>query len=418
MIALRLGWRNLWRNVSRSLITISAIACGFALLIIIIGLVMGIANQMLNNGTSLLLGDVQIHHRNYLPERDLYETLGSGHADNLKELLDKLRHFPELPNLTPRVHAFGLLSSGEYSSGAQLMGVDAESEINVTSFLDGIEEGLIQPPEAQPVLLGDVLAKELSVTKGSKIAIVTQSADGSLGNDLFYVSGILHTGLAHIDRTLAVFTLSDLQKLLAFEPGTIHEIAISIQDPMIADQVVATLNQSALLPSNGIAHSWGDLAPQLKDYIGVVHGLYGFLILLIALFVAAGVLNTMMMSVFERTREIGLINALGMQPRLIISSILFESFFLGFLGLGLGLGLGTLGMSHLTTEGLNLTRWMGEFAMLGSRMDPILKAVWGWDYVVWSAVGLLTSTVLAALFPAMHATRLDPVEALAAPVEG
>jgi len=298
------------------------------------------------------------------------------------------------------------------------MGVDPESEVRLTAFLDGIEEGLTSSAEGNPVILGDVLAQELEAAVGSEIAVVTQSTDGSLGNDLYHVSGLLHTGLRYLDRSLAVFPLADLQELLVLHPDEIHEMAMSIRDPMAADQFAATLNESFFLPPDSLAQSWGDLAPQLRDYIGLAQGMYGFMIMIIGLFVAVGVLNTMMMAVFERTREIGLVNALGMRPWPIVSSILLESFFLGLLGLGGGLGLGAWAMSYLTTQGLDLTRWMGELSMLGTRMDPVLKAVWGWEYVIWSAGGLLISTLVAAFFPAVRAARLDPVEALAAPVEG
>ena len=418
MIVLRLGWRNLWRNPRRSLITISAVACGFAFLIILIGLMVGLAEQMLNNGTELLLGDAQLHHRDYLSERSLYDTLGAESPGDLEDWMNQLSRLPQLDHLSPRVYAFGLLSTGEHSAGAQLMGVHPESEARLTSFLNGVAESLTRSAEDRPVLLGDVLAQELEATVGSEIAVVTQSADGSLGNDLFHVSGILHTGLRHLDRTLAVFPLWDLQELLVLNPDEIHEIAMSIQDPMAADRFAEGLNASSSLPTDGVAQSWGDLAPQLRDYIGLAQGMYGFMIVIIALFVAVGVLNTMMMAVFERTREIGLVSALGMGPWPIVGSILLESFFLGLLGLGAGLGLGAWAMSYLTTQGLDLTRWTGELSMLGTRMDPVLRAVWGWDYVVWSAVGLMASTLLAALFPAVKAARLDPVEALGAPVEG
>ena len=418
MIVLRLGWRNLWRNPRRSLITISAVACGFAFLIVLIGLMVGLAEQMLTNGTELLLGDVQVHHQDYLPERSLYDTLGGEETDDLEDWLNPLRRLSELDHLSPRVYAFGLLSTGDHSAGAQLMGVEPESEVRLTSFLDGVANALTDSTQVRPVLLGDVLAQELEAEVGFEIAVVTQSADGSLGNDLFYVSEILHTGLRHLDRTLAVFHLSDLQELLVLDPSEIHEIAMSIQDPMAADRFADNLNGSSFLSPEGIAQSWGDLAPQLRDYIGLAQGMYGFLIVIIALFVAVGVLNTMMMAVFERTREIGLVNALGMRPLPIVNSILLESFFLGLLGLAAGLSLGSWAMSYLTTQGLDLTRWTGELSMLGTRMDPVLRAVWGWDYVWWSAVGLLASTLLAALFPALKAARLDPVEALGAPVEG
>ena len=418
MIVLRLGWRNLWRNPRRSLITISAVACGFAFLITLIGLMVGLAQQMLSNGTELLLGDAQLHHRDYLPKRSLYDTLSPETTGGLEDWMNQISRRFELDHLSPRVYSFGLLSTGEHSAGAQLMGVDPELEVELTSFLDGVAEGLTRSARDHPLLLGDVLAQELEATVGSEIAVVTQSADGSLGNDLFHVSGILHTGLRHLDRSLAVFPLRDLQELLVLDPDQIHEIAMSIEDPMAADQFAARLNDSSLLPTDSVVQSWGDLAPQLRDYIGLAQGMYGFLIVIIALFVAVGVLNTMMMAVFERTREIGLVNALGMRPWPIVTSILLESFFLGFLGLGAGMGLGAWAMAYLTTRGLDLTRWTGELSMLGTRMDPVLKAVWGWDYVMWSAVGLLASTLLAAFFPALRAARLDPVETLAAPVEG
>jgi ABC-type lipoprotein release transport system permease subunit len=298
------------------------------------------------------------------------------------------------------------------------MGVDPQVEARVTSFLSGLQAGALDDSVERSLLLGDVLARELEASIGSEVAIVTQAADGSLGNDLFLVSGILHTGLSYLDRSLAVLYLEDLQELLALGSDEVHEIAVRIGDPMAADAFAARLNASENWPANTVAQSWGDLAPQLRDYLGLAQGMYGFIILIIALFTATGVLNTMMMAVFERSREIGLVSALGMRPLLIVSSILLESLFLGILGLIGGFVLGAWGMSYLTTQGLDLRRWMGEVSMLGTRMDPILKASWGWDYVFWSAAGLLLATLLAALFPAVKAARLNPVQALSAPVEG
>lgn len=418
MIALRLGWRNLWRNSRRSLITISAVGCGYAILIVLIGLTVGMAGQMLKNGTGLLMGDLQLHHSDYLPERSLYDTIGSDSSSELEEVLHQLSLYPQLAGRSPRVYGFGLLSTGENSAGVRLMGVDPQVESGVSSFLSGLQAGALDDSVERSLLLGDVLARELEASIGSQVAIVTQAADGSLGNDLFQVSGILHTGLSYLDRSLAVLYLKDLQELLALSPDEVHEIAVRIGDPMAADAFAAQLNASENWPANTVAQSWGELAPQLRDYVSLAQGMYGFIILLIGLFTATGVLNTMMMAVFERSREIGLVSALGMSPLIIVSSILLESLFLGVLGLIGGFGLGAWGMSYLTTQGLDLSRWMGELSMLGTRMDPVLKASWGWDYVLWSALGLLSATLLAALFPAVKAARLNPVEALSAPVEG
>ncbi|MFB3141209.1 MAG: ABC transporter permease [Acidobacteriota bacterium] len=418
MIALRLGWRNLWRNSRRSLITISAVGCGYAFLIVLIGLTVGMAGQMLKNGTGLLMGDLQLHHSDYLPERSLYDTIGRDSSSELEGVLHQLSLYPQLAGRSPRVYGFGLLSTGENSAGARLMGVDPQVESGVTSFLSGLQAGALDDSVERSLLLGDVLARELEASIGSQVAIVTQAADGRLGNDLFQVSGILHTGLSYLDRSLAVLYLKDLQELLALSPDDVHEIAVRIGDPMAADAFAARLNASENWPANTVAQSWGELAPQLRDYVGLAQGMYGFIILIIGLFTATGVLNTMMMAVFERSREIGLVAALGMRPLLIVSSILLESLFLGILGLIGGFGLGAWGMSYLTTQGLDLSTWIGELSMLGTRMDPVLKASWGWDYVIWSALGLLLATLLAALFPAVKAARLNPVQALSAPVEG
>jgi ABC-type lipoprotein release transport system permease subunit len=379
MIALRLGWRNLWRNSRRSLITISAVGCGYAFLIVLIGLTVGMAGQMLKNGTGLLMGDLQLHHSAYLPERSLYDTIGSDQSSELEGVLHQLSLYPQLVGRSPRVYGFGLLSTGENSAGARLMGVDPQVESTVSSFLSELQAGALDDSVERSLLLGDVLARELEASIGSQV---------------------------------------DLQELLALRPDEVHEIAVKIGDPMAADAFAAQLNASENWPATTVARSWGELAPQLRDYVGLAQGMYGFIILIIGLFTATGVLNTMMMSVFERTREIGLVSALGMRPLLIVSSILLESLFLGILGLIGGFGLGAWGMSYLTTQGLDLRRWMGELSMLGTRMDPILKASWGWDYVFWSALGLLLATLLAALFPAVKAARLNPVQALSAPAEG
>ena len=261
MIVWRLGWRNLWRNPRRSLITISAVGCGYAFLIALIGLMVGLSGQMLKNGTGLLLGDLQLHHSDYLPERSLYDTVGSDTTSELESLLHQLSLYPELEGRSPRVYGFGLFSTGENSAGGRLMGVDPEAEAGVTTFLEGLQTGELSRSVTRPVLLGSGLARELEATVGTEVAIVTQAADGSLGNDLFLVSGILRTGLSYVDRSLAVLYLTDLQELLVMSPDEIHEIAVKIQDPMAADEFAALLNGSGDLPQDTRARAGESFHP-------------------------------------------------------------------------------------------------------------------------------------------------------------
>ncbi|MDA2926937.1 FtsX-like permease family protein [Acidobacteria bacterium AH-259-G07] len=419
MIIFRLGWRNLWRNSRRSWITISAIGTAYAILMALTGLTGGMMAQMLRNGTQLIVGHLQIHDSDYLPDRNLYDWLGQDTETNLQTLLARLQDFPEIQAATPRVHGFGLLSTGDQSSGAQIIGIDPGTESQVSSLLGTLVQGeLLSESPRRGLLLGDILARSLGVQPGSEVAVVTQAADGTLGNDLYQVTGIVHSGLVYLDRSLALVHWNDLQELLALDATQIHEVAIRINDPISADVLSGRLNASGMLPAGAIAQSWGDLLPQLKDYVQLADGVVWFLISLIGVFAALGVLNTMMMAVFERTREVGTLNSLGMKPFRILSTFLVESFFLALLGLGVGFMVGAVLMYYLSTHGLDLTRWMGEVSMLDTRLDPVLKAVWVWDQFLWSALGLMLAVLLATYIPARRASRMNPVEALRAPTEG
>ncbi len=274
MILLRLGWRNLWRNPRRSWITISVVATAYTFLILISSLGEGLMTQMLDNGTDLLLGHLQVHHRQYLPDRNLYDWIeGNGETD-LDSLLALLRRFPHVVGAAPRMYGFGLISSGEKSSGVQMIGVDPHSEGRVSSLLDNLVKGeeLAEAP-SKGLLLGETLARSLSVQPGSEVAIVAQSADGTLGNDLYQVTGILRTGSAHLERSLVLAHWKDLQELLVLDVSQVHELALRVDDPLVADAVSSQLNASRLLPFDAEAQSWGELLPQLKDYLVPIRGL-------------------------------------------------------------------------------------------------------------------------------------------------
>jgi len=413
MIVVRLGWRNLWRNSRRSLITIAGIACAFDFTIAFIGLGKGMVVQMLKNGTELMVGHVQIHDRDYLPDRDLYETIGNQEGCDWHKVIAGLKQNQDVVAVAPRVFGFGLVSTGEQSAGAQIIGVDPDLEGNLSRLVDRDMLSRLRPGS---VLLGATLALELRAREGNEIAAVTQAADGTLGNELFRVGGIVKTGLAYLDRSVAFMRIDDLQRLLALEPSRIHEIAIKLRDPVRAPESSRFISRMSGLPEGVSVQSWRQLLPQLNDYLGLAGGANAFIIGLVVVFVSFGILNTMMMATFERIREIGMLNAFGMRPGLILSTFLFEAFFLALLGLTAGFGLGALMMRYLSLYGLDLSRWMGQLSMLQTRVEPILKAVWNWEAVVAAAISLWVATVAAAYLPARKAVKVDAVEALRAPV--
>lgn len=414
-LILRMGWRNLWRNTRRSVISVAAVAAALVILVLMLGLAEGLKEQMLTNGTSLMLGEFQIHDDAYLPDKGFYDVLGDGNGVDVDELMSSLEAMPGIEAVTPRVNGFALLSTGNDSAGAQLMGLDPVRELRVTTFLTGVVSGEpLGPAAGGGILLGEVLARELKAAVGDEVAAVTQAADGSMGNDLYIVRGTIRTGLPQLDRFLAIFHYADLQQLVEFGPEQFHEIAGRLERGVDADAVVAMINSSGILPPASEARSWGDLIPSLRDYLQLFDGMYGFFIGLVGLFAALGILNTMLMAVFERTREIGMLAAMGMAPSQIVGSIVAETVLLVALGLGFGLMVSALLMQPLSTGGLDLSRWMGEMQMMQTRMDPVIYLKWNWDNLAWSIVGLAVSAFAASIFPSLRAARLDPVEALGA----
>lgn len=419
MLFVLLGWRNLWRKPWRSGLSIAAIASGLLFLVLLLGMTEGLKDQMLSNGTSLLQGHFQVHNSNYLPDRSLYDWIGESEQIDLQSLLSGILSQPEVEAVTPRVYGFGLVSTGEHSAGAQLLGIDPASEPQVTTFLGGLTEG--KPLGAEPrqeILLGVTLAKELGAKIGSEIATVSQAADGSLANDLYRVSGFLRLGLPQLDRALVVIHYRDLQTFLALDDSAVHELAGRIENPEDAVQVVQALNGSGVLPSDSIAQDWGELSPQLKDYVALIDSFYGILIAFISFFAALGVLNTMLMAVFERTREFGMMGALGMTPRQILWMVLIETLVLVGLGTGSGLLVSALLMKPLGASGIDLSHWTGELSMMNTRLDPVIRFSWAGKHIFWSVVGMILAALLAALLPARRISRMDPVQALSGAEDG
>jgi len=413
----RLGWRNLWRNLRRSVLTLGSIAVAFAILIVVIGIIEGVAQQLLTNGTRTMLGHVQVHAQSYLPDRGLHDTIGGHLGTDTMKLVERIE-MAAAATATARVFGFALLSTGPRSAGAQLVGIDPAREARVTTLQNAIVHGRgLEGAPPLSVVLGQTLADEIGATIGSEIAVVTQAADGSMGNEILTVTGILRTGLIAVDRSLALLRLDDLQALLALPAARVHEIAVRIDAAESADDVVRLLQAAVQEPSALRIESWRTLAPQIAEYLTLTRSSHWMMLLIVGTFAAFGVLNTMLMAVFERTHEIGVLAALGLRPRQILATVLAESLCLAVVGLTAGLALGSLAMWYLQVHGWDLSPWTQGVTMAGVLFDPVLRASWDWPAALQAALSLAAITVVAAFIPALRAARMRPVEALAAPVE-
>ena len=411
---LQLAWRNLWRNRRRTFITMAAIAFGYAMLLFVACLMAGLRWQMIQNGTCLVMSQIQIHAPGYYPNRSLQKTLGGRKGTDVSALLAAISADRRVTAVAPRVYGYALLSAAHRSAGVELMGVLPDQEPKITTLNTQIAKGTYLTARLpKGVVIGDKLASTIGIELGSEIVLLTQAADGSMGNDVYTVVGILHTGLDAVDRGLVLMTLSSLQDLLHLAPARIHEVGIKLTHINAASKVAAALEVKLgkTLPVRVMA--WPELAPELANYVQFNHGVTVVLFFIFFLVAVIGVMNTMLMAVYERTREFGMLMAVGMRPAQVIRLILTEAAGLGVASLAVGAALGVPLLWYLQVHGLDLGGATGEVVSVAG---VVVGHLWygRQDFPAYSeaALGLAATALVSALYPAWRAAQLRPTEAM------
>ena len=413
---LQLAWRNLWRNPRRTCISTAAIALGYAMLLLFACLLHGLSQQMIDNGARLGLAHIQLHAQEYYPDRSLYYTLGGRTGTDVDALLTTLARHPDVRAAAPRVYGYGLVSSGRHSAGAELLGIDPEREQHISIFHTRLATGRFldkhNPGGANEVVLGEKLANTITADLGAEIVLVTQAADGSIGNDLYTVVGILRTGAEATDRGTVLMPLAAAQDLLSLPANRIHEIGVMTTTAAAATAVATRLERDVGRTLAVQARAWPELSPALAEYVQLSQSSNTILFSIVFLVAIIGVMNTMLMAVFERTRECGVLMALGLRPVQMVLLIVFEAMLLAGLSVTLGVLLGAPLLWYLQVYGLDLRSVMGELSMAGVVVDPIWHGRHDFPSYVQAALGLAAVAVVSALYPAIRAARFRPVEAM------
>jgi putative ABC transport system permease protein len=411
---LHLAWRNIWRNRRRTCITLAAIAVGYAMLLFVACLMAGLRWQMVENGTSLILSQIQMDAPGYYPNRSIQKTIGGEKGTNVSALLAAVTADRRVYAAAPRVYGEGLVSAGDRSAGVELLGVVPSQEQRVTLLQTQIIKGsYLTARIPKSLAIGDKLAKTIGVRIGSEIVLLTQAADGSMGNELYTVGGIFHTGIDAMDLGLVFMPLSSLQELLQLAPGRIHEIGIKLNDVTEATAVASALQTrlAAIVPVRAMA--WPELAPELAAYVQFNRGITFVLFIIFFLLAVIGIMNTMLMAVFERTRELGMLMALGMRPFQVIGLILAEAAGLAGASLLLGAAIGAPVLWYLQVHGLDLGGSTGEVISLAG---VVVGHLWygRQDFTAYgqAAVGLAATAIVSALYPAWRAAHFRPTEAI------
>jgi ABC-type lipoprotein release transport system permease subunit len=397
-----LAWRNLWRNHRRTIVMLLAISIGVWAMIFMSALMRGMTDEMMHNGLNNLPGEVQIHHPAFRADPSVVNSM-EWPAGDLVAALDS----PPVQAWSARVRVPAVIASERDSRGVTLLGVDPESELAVGALPEEIIGGrFLQGPEDRGLVLGASLARRLETELGKRVVIMTQDPENNVADRGVRVVGIFRARLQGTEEQVAYVGRDALQGMLGVG-SRVSEIAVTGGDyrtttlwyPQIA---AAAGSELEVLP-------WTELDTFLATYLSVQDGFSLVFMVVVFAVLSFGLVTTLAMAVFERVREIGLMQALGMRPQMILAQLLLESLYL----LGLGLVLGNIA-AYLTIKPLESGINVGSVAEgmemmgVGATLYPVLSVQ---DMIMSTGVVIVLG-LLASLLPAWRAARLDPVQAL------
>ena len=400
---LRLAWRNVWRNRRRSLINVAAMGFGLAAIMFGQSLLISLQVQLIEKATGSITGHVRVQ-RSDVDESKFPDKFVADPRPAAK-LLDA---DPRVAVWGNRIHITGLVSSPNASLGALLCAVEPEKEKTLTDMSSYIKEGTYLDPNTKGIVMGRKIAGRLDVRLGEKVVIMAQAADGSMGAEAFRVVGLHETGSESFDGQIVWVPLKAMQEMLG-RPGQANQLAARVVDIGQAEAIAADID-ARLPPGNIRAISWKAIDREIISIQAFQNGILTVVLVIVFLIVALGILNTQLMSLFERVREFGVLMAIGARPRWIVRLILAESLVLGAVGALLGLVVGAVLIAHFGRHGLPLP--VGEAFSYFLPFPSVIYMVPAWRMHAFACVSVFVITLLASLPPALRAGRLKPAEAL------
>ena len=397
-----LSWRNLWRNYRRTLIMLLAISIGVWAMIFMTALLRGMVDNMVRQGINSLPGHVQIHAVSYRDDPSITHSMRAPE----QALLDVL-HGPLAVAWTSRVKVPAMISSEQDSRGVILLGVDPGGELALGFDPVSIESGrFLNGSDDGGIVIGKKLLQRLETRLGKRVVVMSQDPDNSIAERGFRVVGVFTAKLESLEEGI-VYAGRDVIQAMLGVGEEISEIAVLGHDYRTPWALAASLGNS--VSDDDEVLSWLELDPYLSTMMRVMDGFVLVWMVVVFLALSFGLVNTLMMAVFERVREIGLMRALGMRPADIVYQILAESLLLLALGLLVG-NLLALGTIMWLEDGIDVSAVARGLEMMGatSVMYPVLQ----WPDLLLANVVVIVLGVIASLLPAWRASQYRPVEAL------
>jgi len=400
---LKIAWRNIWRNKIRSLVVIIAIALGLWAGTFASGFYEGMIGQKINDVIENEYSHFQFHHKKFRDELAIKEVIENG-----EEIREKLNGEEKVVGSSGRVIATAMIASANKSGGIKAVGVLPSDEAVVTQLNDKIVEGeYFEGIKRNPILISKKIADDYHLDVKNKLVLTLQDVDGEIISASFRVAGIYKSNNGMFDEMNVFVQRSDLQNIVNLQPSEFHEIAVLLTEHSLAEQYA---KKYADLYTNLEVLPWLDLAVGMR-YMVEASGTFAYIfvgIILVALLFS--IVNTMLMAVMERTREIGMLKAVGLNRRKIFSMIMLETVFLSMIGAPLGLLIAYGFIERLGKVGFDLGSVGEAYSEMG--FAAVIYPELGFETYLSITIMVFCMAFIAAIYPARKALKLNASEAI------
>lgn len=399
---LKMAFRDLGRNRRRSFFSALAVGAGLALLILMASVIEGEMGSAIESAIQLQSGHIQIRAATY--DENKSSLKWQDLVADPDQIAGQIAALDQVKTATPRLYASGFLSSGTQSASARITGIDPLSAAS-DPYRKGVISGeYLSPDDREAILIGRPMAEKLSLNVGDRVGLSLNTADGDVQDQTFIVKGIYTTNTYGFDSATVFLPLAKAQAITRTENHA-STIFVLLNDTALTDSVVSALNVSNLE-----VKTWRDLNALFVEYETMAESYIGIFYMIILAISASVIINTLIMSVYERTREIGILSAIGMRGNRIMMLFLAESSMLAIGGVLMGLVIGVLGTLYFNVNGF----YIGNMGLSGIMITDTIYAKLTLDNLINLTIMTFVVTILSGLYPAVMASRMQPVAALRA----